>query len=345
LYIAAANLQLISQAMNYRSVKGFTGWGQLGILVLFLGLGFVMAGIVQLVVAMQVMPANLPMDKMTDGLLKSMSDPANVNYARLSQVLGTFCVFFIPAVLYLFVCHGKNPFWLGFNKHINAKQIILGFFLIFLANVIANPLADLSRTLVDGFPAMKLKAQQMEDLYTQQVLALSNLKNWGEFVMAIFIMAFFPAFFEELFFRGALQNLLERWWKAPLVAIIVTSLLFSVIHLSIYLFLSRALLGFVLGMMYHRSKNIWVNIIAHFLNNTVAVIQLFWISQNKTRLEVDKLDVELPLWGAGIALVITIGLFILFEKVSSRNRKQIAFEEQDLLEHSDILNPFPGKNV
>jgi len=331
--------------MHYRSIKGFTGWGQLGILLVFLGGGFILAGIVQLVIAMQVMPANLPVDKMADALLKSMSDPANVGYARLSQVLGTLCLLFIPAVLYLIVCHGKNPFWLGFNKHINAKQIILGFFLIFLANVIANPLADLSKSFFSNFPALKAMGQQMENAYTEQVIALSNLKSWGEFFMAIVIMAFFPALFEEIFFRGALQNLLERWWKAPLIAIIVTSLLFSVIHMSLYLFLSRALLGFILGLMYQRSKNIWVNIIAHFLNNTVAVIQLFWISRNKEKIEVDKLDPQVPLWGALIAIAITAGLFILFEKVSAKNRKQIAFEEQDLLEHSDILNPFPGKNV
>ncbi|HMI78678.1 MAG TPA: CPBP family intramembrane glutamic endopeptidase [Ferruginibacter sp.] len=331
--------------MHYRSVKGFTGWGQLGMLLVFLAAGVILTLIVQSIIVIPLVPDGVPITKIDEEILKAMANPENVGYARLSQVLGTFCLLFIPAFLYLIVCHGKNPFWLGFNKHINAKQVILGFFLIFLANVIANPLADLSKAFLSNFPGLKTMAQQMEDAYTQQVIALSNLKSWGEFFMAIVIMAFFPALFEEIFFRGALQNLLERWWKAPLIAIIVTSLLFSLIHFSLYLFLSRALLGFILGLMYQRSKNIWVNIIAHFLNNTVAVIQLFWISRNKEKIEVDKLDPQVPLWGALIAVAITAGLFILFERVSSKNRKQIAFEEQDLLEHSDILNPFPGKNV
>ena len=242
----------------------------------------------------------------------------------------------------MLVCHGKNKFWLGFNKHINAKQVILGFFLIFLANIIANPLADLSKMVLANFPDLNAMGMRMEDAYNEQVLALSNLKSWGEFFMAIVIMAFFPALFEEIFFRGAVQNLLERWWKAPLLAVIVTSLLFSLIHMSVFLFLSRAVLGFVLGLMYQRSKNLWVNIIAHFLNNTVAVIQLFWISRHQTKVEVDKLDPEVPLWGGLIAVAITYGLFVLFEKVSSKNRKQIAFEEQDLMEHADILHSFPA---
>jgi len=331
--------------MQYRSIKGFTGAGQLGILLIFLGGGFLLAGAVQLLIGLQLIPSGLPLDKMADEMLKAMVNPANVGYARLSQVLGTFCLLFIPSVLFLLVCHGRNPFWLGFNKHINFRQIILGFFLIFLANVIAQPLADISKMILSHFPDWDAMAQRMEKDYTEQVTVLSNLKSWGEFFMAIVIMAFFPALFEEIFFRGAVQNLLERWWKMPLLAVLVTSLVFSVIHMSIYLFLSRAVLGFVLGLMYQRSKNLWVNIVAHFLNNTVAVIQLFWISQNKTKIEVDKLDPEVPLWGAGIAVVITVVFFILFEKVSAKNRKQIAFEEQDLLEHSDILNPFPGKNI
>lgn len=327
--------------MQYRSVKGLTGWGQMGILMIFLGAGFLLAGLVQLVIGLQLIPSGLPLDKMADEMLKAMMKPSNVAYTRLSQVLGTFCLLFIPAILYLIVCHGKNTFWLGFNKHINFKQIILGFFLIFLANVIATPLEDISKSILFRFPQLYAMGQRMEDTYTEQVVVLSNLKSWGEFFMAVVIMAFFPALFEEIFFRGALQNLLERWWKAPLIAIIVTSLIFSVIHMSLYLFLSRALLGFVLGLMYQRSKNLWVNIVAHFLNNTVAVIQLFWISRHQAKVEVDKLDPKVPWWGALIALSITLGLFLLFERVSVKNRKQVAFEEQDLLEHSGLLLSFP----
>jgi uncharacterized protein len=327
--------------MQYRSVKGFTGWAQLGILLIFLGAGFILAAGVQLLIGFQLVPSGLPPDKMAEAMINAMTLPENVGAARLSQVLGTFFLFFTPAILFMLVCHGKNTFWLGFNKHINGRQVILGFFLIFLANVVANPLAELSKEMLRNFPDLNALGMRMEAEYTRQVTALSNLKSWGEFFMAIVIMAFFPALFEEVFFRGAVQNLLERWWKKPFLAVLVASILFSFIHMSVFLFLSRIVLGFVLGLMYQRSKNLWVNIIAHFLNNTVAVIQLFWISTHKQKVEVDKLDPQVPWWGALIALAITIGFFILFEKVSARNKTQIAFKEQDLLEQSDILHPFP----
>lgn len=327
--------------MHYKSVKGFSGWGQLGILLVFTALGIVIAALVQFLIGMQLVPSGMPVSKMGEEMIKAMMKPENVNYARLSQVLGTFFLFFVPAVLYLLICHGRNSFWLGFNKHINSRQVLVGFFLIFCANIIAGPLADLSKSLLSHLPSLNALAKQMEDSYSEQVAMLSNLKSWGEFIMAIIIMAFFPALFEEIFFRGAVQNLLERWWKAPLMAVMVTSLLFSIIHMSIYLFLSRAILGFVLGLMYQRSKNIWVNIIAHFLNNSVAVIQLFWLSMQGQKIEADKLDPKLPLWWGLIAAVVTYGLFIVFQKASDKNRNLIAFEEQNLLEKNDPLHSFP----
>jgi len=329
--------------MQYRSVKGVSGLGQLAILIAFTGLGFILAGVVQFIVVMPLMPAGMPLDKMPGEMMKILMLPENVASARLAQVLGTFFLLFVPAALYLIVCHGKNKFWLGFNKHINGWQVLVGFCIIFLANLIAVPLAEYSHKWVAHMPDLNAMAQRMENSYSEQVTALSNLKSWPEFLMALVIMAFFPAMFEEIFFRGALQNLLVRWWKAPLIAILATSLLFSFIHMSIYLFLSRAVLGFVLGLMYQRSKNLWVNIMAHFLNNAFALSQLFWMSRRTQKVDLDKLDPKVSIWVGVAAAGITYGLFLLFEKISAKNRMKVELKEQELLDKNSIYHAFPEK--
>jgi len=327
--------------MQYRSVKGISGWGQLGILFAFTGLGFLLAAVVQFAIVMPLMPSGMPTSKMADEMMKTLMRPENVGRARLAQVFGTFFLLFVPAALYLIVCHGRNKFWLGFNKYINGWQILVGFCIIFLANIIAVPLAEYSHKWLTHMPDLNAMAQRMETAYSQQVTALSNLKSWPEFLMAVVIMAFFPAMFEEIFFRGALQSLLVRWWKAPLIAIIVTSLLFSLIHMSIYLFLSRAVLGFVLGLIYQRSKNIWVNIMAHFLNNAFALSQLFWMSRRTQKVDLEKLDPKVSAWVGIVAVGITYGLFLLFEKLSVKNRVKVEFKEQELLEKNSLYHAFP----
>jgi len=326
--------------MEYKSVKGFTGPGQLGILFVFLGLGFIMAGGAQLIIGMQMIPAGTSLSDMGNAMIKAMILPENVGYARLAQVMGTFLLLFIPAVLYSLVTHGRKSFWLGFNSYINIYQVIIGFVIIFMANILAAPLADLSKLIVAEFPSIDTMAKNMETTYNDQVLALSNLKSWPEFLMAIFIMAFFPALFEEVFFRGAVQNLLERWWKRPLMAILFTSLLFSLIHMSIYLFLSRAILGFVLGMMYHKTKNIWVNVIAHFLNNAIAVTQLFYLSNQKKKMDVSSIDPKVEWWIGIIALIVLAFLFRLLNRYSIKNRELITAKEQMHMAKENVHDPF-----
>ncbi|MEO6405287.1 MAG: CPBP family intramembrane glutamic endopeptidase [Ferruginibacter sp.] len=330
--------------MQYKSVKGFSPAGQFGILVLFLGLGFILAAVVQLVIGMKMVPDGTPLANMGDVMMKAMMDPKNIFMARVSQVLGTFFLLCLPALLYLLVVHGRNSWWLGFNKYINAKQILFGFLIMFTANILAAPLADISKSIIAHFPDLNATARRLEDMYNEQVMALSNLKSWPEFLMAIVIMAFFPAMFEEMLFRGAMQNVLIRWWKNPMLAIVVTSILFSIIHFSIYLFLSRAVLGFVLGMLYYRTKNIWINIVAHFLNNLIAVIQLFYLGMKNEKLDVSKLDPSIH-WGWGIvALAALIFLFWMLNKASADNRLRIETRETLLLEQADPFGSIANEN-
>ncbi len=326
--------------MQYKSIKGFTGGAQLGMLFVFLGLGFVLAGAVQLFIGMKMVPAGTPLTELGDKLLKAMMAPENIGLARLSQVLGTFALLFIPTVLYSLLVNGKDAFWLGFNKYVNLRQVLIGFAIIFVANLLASPLAELTKAVVVHFPNMDTLAKKLEETYNEQVLALSNLNSWGEFAMALMIMAFFPALFEEMFFRGAMQNLFEKWWKNPLMAVIVTSLVFSLIHFSIYLFLSRAVLGFVLGLMYVKTRNLWVNIIAHFLNNAIAVGQLFYLSRQKEKIDLDKLDPKLDWWVGVVAIAILYLLFRLLKQYSINNKARIEAREQLLLAKADPFNAF-----
>lgn len=321
--------------MQYKSIKGFSGPGQLGMLVLFLCVGFNLALGVQLLIGMQLAPAGTHSSEMGQVMLQAMMDPKNVGMARLSQVLGTFFLLFMPAVLYSLVVNGKNRFWLGFNTHINLNQVLIGFGIMFVANLLASPLADVTKAVVAHFPTFDQFAKNLEDTYNDQVAALSHLNGWSEFLIALCIMAFFPALFEEIFFRGAMQNLFEKWWKSPWMAIIVTSLLFSLIHFSVYLFLSRALLGLVLGLMYFKTKNIWVNVLAHFINNAIAVSQLFYLSQKSKKIDLQELGPKLDWWVGLVAAVILFGLFSLLEKYSKENRARVIAQEQVLLAQED----------
>jgi len=325
--------------MQYRSVKGFNGFGQLGILFLALGVGMVLAAVVEFIIGMQLVPSGTSLSAMGPAMLKAMKNPQNIQAIRWLQFLSTMMAFFIPALMFSFICNGKNLIWLGFSKYINAIQISIGFLLIFLANICSAPLEELSKMILHGYPSIAIVAKQLESQYMEQVELISRLSGLNDYIIALIMMAFLPALFEEVLFRGALQNLIVKWWKAPLLGILFTALLFSLVHLSIYLFLSRAVLGFVLGLMYYKTKNIWVNIIAHFLNNAIVVTTMYYYAVQHKAIPLNEVDIKLDWWISIFAFGLLIALFKMLQKHSDINVMKIHTKEQTLLVNEPFGNP------
>lgn len=76
---------------------------------------------------------------------------------------------------------------------------------------------------------------------------------------------------EELLFRGLLQNALGKYvpvWGA----IILSSFLFSLVHLQPYAIPGLMSLGIAFGYLYHRTGSLRTNIILHMANNALALI-------------------------------------------------------------------------
>lgn len=79
---------------------------------------------------------------------------------------------------------------------------------------------------------------------------------------------------EEIVFRGALlHKLLEicqggKYW----VAIVISALVFGLIHGNQAQFIHAMLLGLVLGWLYYRTRSVIPGIAVHWVNNTVAFL-------------------------------------------------------------------------
>ena len=135
-------------------------------------------------------------------------------------------------------------------------------------------------------------------------------------------MAFLPAFVKKHYFRGGLQNFLTRSTKMPWFSIIVVSIIFSAVHLSYYGFLSRFFLGIVLGVLYHYSGKIWLNILGHFLNNAIAITVIYILTLQGKPLKDVINDNSENFWGI-ILLPFVIWLLYKFWTVSKKNNEEI----------------------
>jgi hypothetical protein len=80
--------------------------------------------------------------------------------------------------------------------------------------------------------------------------------------------------FEEIIFRGFLLPSLTRYMPVWL-AIVASSLLFAIAHLSLSEVLPLATLGMVLGIVYTRSRNLLASMLLHGLWNAGTLLSLF----------------------------------------------------------------------
>jgi hypothetical protein len=160
---------------------------------------------------------------------------------------------------------------------------------------------------------------KMESEYNQHIEAIVVMKGVGDYIVALIVMAFLPALCEEALFRGGLQNFFSRGTQMPWLSIIVVSLIFSLAHFSFYGFLSRLFLGIVLGALYHYSGRLWLSILAHFLNNALALTILFSSTQSGKSVS-EAVKVDPATWWGILLLPIVVGLFILFKRISANNR-------------------------
>lgn len=77
---------------------------------------------------------------------------------------------------------------------------------------------------------------------------------------------------EEMLFRGAIEGHLLRIWKKPAYAIIVSALLFGLVHGNLVQAPFAFLLGLALGWIYYRSGSLLPSMLMHFVNNLTATL-------------------------------------------------------------------------
>ncbi len=86
----------------------------------------------------------------------------------------------------------------------------------------------------------------------------------------IVIVAVVPGMVEELLFRGYLQSRLLRRWP-PLLAVGVSTLVFSAAHFDVMHVLGVIPLGVWLGTIAWRAGSVWPAMLCHAVNNAAAV--------------------------------------------------------------------------
>ena len=239
----------------------------------------------------------------------------NMVVMKLLQLIQTAFTFVLPAFL---LAHfvGQGISYLKFTP-IRSSLMWLGVILLMpLALPAVNWLKSLNDMVVlpHFMSGVELWMQQMEhqsEVLTDKFLSVSS---YSGLALNLLVMAAIPALGEELFFRGILQTVLGEKLNRHL-AVWITAFIFSAIHLQFYGFLPRFLLGVALGYLFLFSGSIWASIVAHFINNALAVLLFFLTFNGYLTFDMDALGTQNTWWLGFLSLTLVCLLFYRLNRI------------------------------
>ncbi|MDR1761700.1 MAG: CPBP family intramembrane metalloprotease [Bacteroidales bacterium] len=106
---------------------------------------------------------------------------------------------------------------------------------------------------------------------------LLNTTSIKYLIFNILIIALLPAIGEELFFRGLLQQALQRSMHNVHAAIFISAFIFSIMHNDVFNLVPRLAMGMLFGYVLYTTKKMQYAIVAHCVHNATVVLVYFFI--------------------------------------------------------------------
>ncbi len=136
---------------------------------------------------------------------------------------------------------------------------------------------------------------------------LYEMPRFLDLLVFLITSALIPAVVEELFFRGAVMQLMVATLKKHHAAILLSAFFFSLMHMDAYGFMVRFVMGVALGYLFWWSGSLRLSILAHFVFNAFSIVNSYWI-QHFPESWWTKLEATYTL--GAISLVVSVGALL-----------------------------------
>lgn len=215
--------------------------------------------------------------------------PQYFHHVMCLNTLSLIFALLLPSLLFLKLFDVRI---IGFNLN-STKPIQYLLFIqltaliVFTVQPIVGLSGELNKMLVlpEVLHFIEEFAARTDEQYKGMYVIIQDMSSQKDLILLILFICLAPALIEELVFRGIIQNLLKLILPNKHLAVWIAALLFSLMHLSLYGFLPRLLLGGLLGYVYLYSGKFLIAVIAHFINNLLVVLVLFYAPAQEQTLE------------------------------------------------------------
>ena len=242
---------------------------------------------------------------------------------KLPVMFTSVFIFIVPALL-LSYFEGGNLFNnLDLRKKIKRQNVLLIILIMLFSQILVAVSMQWNLEIINSLksfiPSVVESMKLMEENAKTITEAFLKMENTSDLLFNLFLIAFIPAIGEEMVFRGVLQKKLHSILQSHHLAIFVSSFIFSAIHMQFFGFLPRFILGIILGYLFYYSKNLWIPIIAHFINNALAVLIMYSAFANKLNTDISEIEkTDINFLQASISFVVVMLFIYLFKKINRR---------------------------
>ena len=259
----------MKSALNH--FKSFSPFLKLLFLLMLIITGMIVISLIGLLIAMPFYGSDV-FSILTGN--HDLSNPIHVAFLKYMQIVSHFAMFIIPAIVFAILFEGGGRSYFLLRNKTSLPIILIGCFSMVLLLPFVNFLGDLNAALQlpESMKGLEHWMKTSEEAAYTLIMTFVSQTEWYAFVVNIFMIAVVPAVSEELIFRGIIQRQLGKWFGNIDVAVLVSAIIFSAIHMQFYGFLPRVFLGIVLGYMFVWTGSLWLPILAHFTNNALAAV-------------------------------------------------------------------------
>jgi membrane protease YdiL (CAAX protease family) len=234
-----------------------------------------------------------------------------LSFIKYTLIVQDLSFFVIPALLILRMMNPGEQSGMLRAGSLRMNDIILVTILALCTFPVTGLAGQFNAGMVlpDRLSGVEQWMREKEDNANNLLELIMSPGTFTGMLLNIIIMAALPAISEELIFRGVFQRIFQNLFRSGHSSVWFTSLLFSSIHLQFYGFLPRLILGLIFGYLFLWSRNLWLPVIAHFLNNAVPTAGAYlkgWDSINQSSGPVSGNQI------AGVIISLIIGTIVLF---------------------------------
>jgi membrane protease YdiL (CAAX protease family) len=237
---------------------------------------------------------------------------------------GSIGTFLIPALLFPNAIRRNAILFIRIVQPFKMYYLLLAPLMILVSMPFISWLNVLNQSFSfpEQFKAWEASLRAIEDQAEAITKILIQSNSVPGFMLNLLVVAVLPAIAEEFFFRGVLQNFTRICFYNNHVAIWFSAIIFSGIHGQFYGFIPRMVLGAGLGYLYLYSGNIWVSVLAHFINNALA-LSLFVLAQHYPEISFFKDDYQFPVV---LTILSMLGIALFFYRQQKLQFRQL-FDE------------------